>query len=92
MPRWYKSVEDRPPPPSRVAIATITAEKFEIYRYVAPAGDPIPVGDLPFLVDYSVPKDEDITWALRMHCLNLLGGPSGMRAEHLRQWLIAATR
>ena len=48
------------------------------------------MGDLPLLVDDSIPKDEYISWAVRGIRLNRLGGPSGMRVEHLRQWLIAA--
>ena len=40
----------------------------------------------------SIPEDEEISWAVRRLCLNRSGGPSGMRAEHLRQWMIAATR
>ena len=46
----------------------------------------------PFLVDDSIPEDEDITWAVRRLLLNRLGGPSGIQAEHLHQWLIAAMR
>ena len=41
--------------------------------------DPIPVRDLSFLVDYDIPEDEDITWAVRRLCLNCLGRPSGMQ-------------
>ena len=50
------------------------------------------MGDLLFLVDYVILEDEEIAWAVRRLRLNLLGGPLGMRAEHLRQWLIDATR
>ena len=53
----------------------------------------MPVEILPFhfSVDDSILKDEDIAWAVcRIH-LNRSVGPSIMRSEHLRQWLIAAT-
>ena len=40
----------------------------------------------------SIPEDEEIVWEVRRLCLNPLGRPSGMRAEHLRQWLIAETQ
>ena len=51
------------------------------------------MGDSPFhfLVDDSIPEDGDIAWGVLRLCLNFSGGSSGMRAEHLRQWLIAAT-
>ena len=47
---------------------------------------------LTFVVDDSIPEDAEIAWAVHRLCLNRSGGPSGMRAEHLRQWLIYATR
>ena len=46
----------------------------------------------PFSVDYSIPEDKEITWAVLRILLNRSGGPSVMRAEHLRQWLIDETR
>ena len=55
-------------------------------------GDPIPVGDLPLLVDYEIPEDEEISWEVRRIFLNHLEGLSVMRAEHLRQWLMNATQ
>ena len=45
---WYKAAVDRPPPPDRVALDTMTAEREELYRNDPPPGEPIPVGDLPF--------------------------------------------
>ena len=70
----------------------MTAEREEICRHVPPLGEPIPVGDLPLLVDDYIPEDEEIAWAVCRLLLNCLGGPSGMRAEHLHQWLISETR
>ena len=43
-------------------------------------------------MDYYIPEDEEIAWAVHRLYLNLSGGPSRMQAEHLRQWLIAAMR
>ena len=72
----------------------MTAEREDIYRHVPPPGEPIPVGypPFPFLVDDSIPEDEDIAWVIRRLRLKCSGSPSGMRTEQLRQWLIAATR
>ena len=52
---WYKGTVDRPPPPSRVAIYTITEEQVKLYRHISSPGQPIPVGVQPFLVDDSIP-------------------------------------
>ena len=47
---------DLPPPPHKVALATMMAEGEDIYWHVPQLGDPIPVGDLLFLVDDDVPE------------------------------------
>ena len=72
----------------------MTAERDDLYRHIPLLGEPIPVGvpPFPFSVDDSIPEVEDIDWAVRRFHLNRSGGPSGMRAEHLIQWLIAVTR
>ena len=89
---WYKDAVDHPPPPSIVALATMTAKREELYLHAPPLGEPIPLEDLPFLVDYDIPEDEEIPWEVRRLGLNLSGSPSVIRAEYLRQWLITATQ
>ena len=69
---WYKEAVNRPPLPARVYLATITAEREDLYRHVPSPGDPIPVEDPPFSlsVDDSIPDDEEISLAVRRLCLN----------------------
>ena len=43
-------------------------------------------------MDDAILEDEDISWKVRRLCLKRSDRPSGMLAEHLHQWLIAATR
>ena len=88
---WYKEAVDRPPPSARVALATMPAEREELYRNVPSPGEPIPVENPPFhlLVDDSIPEDEDIDWAVRRLRLNCFDVPSIMLAKHIHQWLIA---
>ena len=50
------------------------------------------MSDLTFSLDDGILEDEEIAWVVRRLCLDRSGGPLGMRAEHLCQWLIAATR
>ena len=88
----YNDAVDRPPPSARVALVTMTAEREDLYRNVPPPGYLIPVGDPLLLVDDGIPEDKEIAWALIRLRLNRSGSPSGMRAEHLCQWLIVATR
>ena len=80
---WYKEAVYCPPPPDKVTLATMMAEREELYRYVPFPGDPIPVEypPFPFSVDDSIPKDGDITWAVCRLLLNRSGSPSGIRVE-----------
>ena len=57
---WYKDAIEHPPPPSIVSLAKMTGEREELYRHVPSPGEPIPVGDLTFLVDDDIPEDEEI--------------------------------
>ena len=89
---WYKYDVDHSLPPSRVAITTMTSDRFMIYRQVPPPGQPIPVRVPPFLLNDSIPENKEITWAVRRLHLNHPGSSPGMRAEYLRQWFIDATQ
>ena len=40
---WYRSASDRVPPTSRVTLERIRVEQVELYRYVPPLGENIPV-------------------------------------------------
>ena len=48
---WYQSAVDRAPPPTRVTLERITAERVDLYNYVPPPGENIPVSVDPFTVD-----------------------------------------
>ena len=89
---WYKESLDRHPPPARVDLVTMTSEREEISGHVPSPVEPIPVEDPPFLflVDDFTLEDEEITRAKHMLLLNCSGGPSGFRAKHICQWLVAA--
>ena len=43
-------------------------------------------------MDYNTPGEEDISEEVLRLQLHRSGGPSGMRAGHLRMWLCAETR
>ena len=52
---WYKDAINRAPPPARVKLGRITAERVALYRYVPPPGDNITVAIKPFVVEDLVP-------------------------------------
>ena len=83
---------DRAPPPAWVTLEKITAEQVDLYSYVLPPGENIPVSVEPFPVDESVPTEDNIEWAVTQLHNHRSGGTSGMRAEHLKVWIAAARK
>ena len=70
---WYKATVDCGPPPARVTLARITAERVTLYSSVPPPGENIPVIIQLFLVDDSVPEEGEIEWAVKRLCNNRSG-------------------
>ena len=67
-------------------------ERVELYSYVPPLGENIPVTITPSDVDNLVPKEDEIAEAVKKLRRNRLGRPSGMRAEYLKGWLASSNR
>ena len=89
---WYKAVVNRAPPPAPSTLERITAEQVELYIHVPPPGDNIPVTVIPSKIDDSVPTEDGIAETVKKLRRNWSGGPSSIRAEHLKVWLAAAKR
>ena len=89
---WYKAAVNRAPPPARATLERITAERVDLYIYVSSPGENILVNVTPVEVDDSVPMEDKIEDAVKKLRRNRSGGPSGMRAEHLKGWLAASNR
>ena len=87
---WYQAAVNHTPPPALVTLERITSERVNLYSYITPLGENIPISVEPFLVDDSVPTEEEIDWAVPRLRNNGSGVPSGMRAEHLKWWLAVA--
>ena len=56
---WYKAAVKSAPPPARVTLNRITAERFALYSYVPPPGTNIPISVKSFPVDDSVPMEDE---------------------------------
>ena len=54
----YKAAVNRDPPPARATLERITANRVELYSYVLPPGENIPVTVTPSDVDDSVHKED----------------------------------
>ena len=81
---WYRAAANRGPPPARATLERITAERVELYSQVPSPGDNIPVTVKPSEIDDSVPTEDKIAEAVTKLRRNRLGGPSRIRAEHLK--------
>ena len=89
---WYRAAANRVPPPARATLERITLERVELYSQVPSPGDNIPVMVKPSEIDDSVPTEDEIADAVTKLRRNRSGGPSRIRAEHLKGWLAAAKR
>ena len=55
-----------------------------MYRQVQPLGESNPLPVKPFQVEDLVPTEEKIEWVVRSLRNNCYGGPSGIRAYHIK--------
>ena len=65
----------------------MTVEQVELYRHVPYMVQTIHMVVHPLPVEYYIPEYEEIDWVVCRLLLNRSGGPLGIRAEHLHQWL-----
>ena len=65
-------------------LAQITAEQVDIYLRVPPPGDITPIETAPFSINDYIPSMQNIEWSVRCLWYHLLGGLSGMWADHLQ--------
>ena len=89
---WYKVTFGRSPPPARVTLEWITAERVELYSYVPPPGTNIPISMQPVPVDESVPTENKIEWAVTRLRNQRYGRASGMRADHLKRLMVTVRK
>ena len=89
---WYKAAVNRALPPARATLEQITTEWVELYSHVLPPGENILVTVTPSEIDDLVPTEDEIAEAVKKLRRNRSGGPSRIRAEHLKGWLAAAKR
>jgi hypothetical protein len=89
---WYKHASRKGGKPSRAELESTAAEFQALYTRKTPPGDPIPICVAPFEIDDNVPDERGIADTVRLLRWGKSPGPSGIRAEHLREWLNASER
>ena len=89
---WYRHAGDRPSKPSRADLRQVTSERAALYRKADLPGDNIPVIVASFDVLDAIPLEDEIAEAVKRLRSGKAPGPSGMRTDHLKEWLAAAYR
>ena len=84
---WYKTAANHAPPPTRLTLNQIMAERVVWYCRKPPLGDNIPISVDPFPLEDSITTEEKTKWEMRRLRVNPYGSPSGMREDHLRKCL-----
>ena len=89
---WYRHAGDRAPRPSRQDLEKVTADRVALYTKTEPTGPPIEVVVGPADVSDDVPLEAEIGEAVSRLKRGKAPGPSGMRTDHVKDWLMAAER
>ena len=61
-------------------IGRMATERADLYRRVTPTGRIISVAVTPFMLDDSIPEEEEVAWEVRRLRKNMSGGEYGIRA------------
>lgn len=85
---WYRQASGTTPKPSRHEFTELHRERSALYRAKESPGAPIPVRlNQPFTVLDDPPTEDEVADACLALKTGRAPGPSGIRPEHLREWL-----
>ena len=84
---WYRQASNRSPKPSHEDFEMLYEERSRLYMVVQPTGELIPIRAKPFAVSDGVLDEEEIADACQALRLCRACGASGIRPEHLWEWL-----
>ena len=83
---------NRATPLDWVTLKRIIVDPVELYSCVPSPGTNIPISMEPLPVEDLLPTEDEIEWAFKHLRNHRSRGPSGMREEHLKRWLVAARK
>ena len=89
---WYRVAVACTPPPARVTLERITAERVDLYRRIPPTGENIPVYVDPYPVEDLVSTENEIEWEVKRLRNKCSGGNSGMQDEKIKGWLVESQK
>ena len=89
---WYQQADGSHPKPSREDLTTVTAERVDLYAHRQPPGEPIPILVQPFPIPDGPPSADEIKETVQRSHRGKSPGPTGIRTDHLKDWMQAAYR
>ena len=84
---WYSAVEEKAPKPCYLSMEKQTKERVELYEKIEPPGDPIPINIDPFEINDAIPTESEVGTVVTGLRDGRAEGVSGIKAEHMKQWL-----
>jgi hypothetical protein len=89
---WYKHASGKGSKPSCADLEATASEFQALYTQKTPTVDLIPICVAALEIDYNAPDEREIADIVKLLRWGKPPGPSGIRAEDLREWLNAAER
>jgi hypothetical protein len=90
--RWYQFAEDRAPKACSETLASQMVKRVELYTAVRPPGWSMPINVDPIPVPGAPPMDHEIREVVAKLWNGPMAGATGMKAEHLKEWLCGVRR
>jgi exonuclease III len=88
--RWYREKPGHVPKPTIQNEEKTRSEYQELFTAEDPPGEPIPIHVTPSSIDDSPPTDKEVCEALKRMKHGKTPGGSGIRVEHLTDWMKGA--
>ena len=87
---WYKEAGAQQAKKCHNSMETQTVEREELYARVPPPGGPIPCNVPKTSINDGMPSDAEIRGMVKALWNGRASNTQGMKAEHLKQWLVMA--
>ncbi len=84
---WYRAATEMRAKPCDHTMERQTLERVDLYAQRESPGDPLPINVTPVMINDDVLTDSEL-WQVAGELTNgQAAGASGMRAEHIKEWL-----
>jgi hypothetical protein len=84
---WYRAATEMQAKPCYHTMEYQTMEWVDLYARRDSPGDPLPINVTPVMINEDVPMDGELRQVAGKLTNGQAAGASGMRAEHVKEWL-----